>query len=91
MEKADFKGSNNTVKTIFLILCYLSWLLVSVNNLASLKWMYNVKNETSFNFIWNIGIRIPSISAEQVLEYDQNYIPLKMDEMMIYFLTFLLL
>ena len=84
MEKADFKGSNNTVKTIFLILCYLSWLLVSVNNLASLKWMYNCKDETSSNFIWNIGIRIPSISAGQILEYDQNYIPLKMDEMMIY-------
>ena len=85
MEKADFKGSNNTVKTIFLILCYLSWLLVSVNNLASLKWMYNGKDEISSNFIWNIGIgSIPSNSLGQDGESNQGYIPLQMDEMMIY-------
>ena len=52
MEKFNFNGGENILKSICWILSYLSWLLVAVNNLASLRYMY--KDEP--NQIWNIRV-----------------------------------
>ena len=52
MEKFNFNGRENILKSICWILSYLSWLLVAVNNLASLRYMY--KDEP--NQIWNIRV-----------------------------------
>jgi len=40
---------SNSSNIIFLILSILSWLLLAINNLASLKWLYR-----EYNIIWNI-------------------------------------
>ena len=40
---------SNSSNIIFLILSILSWLLLAINNLASLKWLY-----LEYNSIWNI-------------------------------------
>ena len=40
---------SNSSNIIFLILSILSWLLLAINNLASLKWLYR-----EYNSIWNI-------------------------------------
>ena len=68
MEKFNFKGGENILKSICWILSYLSWLLVAVNNLASLKYMYKESR------IWGIGI----------IEKSKNYIPIQMDRIVIY-------
>ena len=47
-KKFNFNGGENILKSICWILSYLSWLLLAINNLASLKWLYNN------NFVWNI-------------------------------------
>ena len=49
-KKFNFNGGENILKSICWILSYLSWLLLSINNLASLKWLYNDKT------IWNIFV-----------------------------------
>lgn len=49
MEKFNFNGGENILKSICWILSYLFWLLFSINNLASLKWMYKE------NHIWCTG------------------------------------
>ena len=55
MNQFNFRGSQNILISICWILSYLSWILLSVNNFISLKWMYNPKmNENSQ--IWNIVI-----------------------------------
>ena len=74
MEKPINSGGKNIIKSIFLILSILSWLLVAVNNLASLKWMYNCKNKEISCLVWNI----------QTGGTDSAYIPLQMNEIMIY-------
>ena len=56
MEKFNFPGGKNVLKSICWILSYLSWLLASVNNLAAINWMYNPKKGKQFCFIWNIAI-----------------------------------
>ena len=53
MEKFNFNGGENILKSICWILSYLSWLLVAVNNLASLRYMY--KDDP--NQIWNIRVK----------------------------------
>ena len=68
MEKFNFKGGENILKSICWILSYLSWLLVAVNNLASLKYMYKESR------IWGIGI----------IENSVKYIPIQMDRIVIY-------
>lgn len=52
MEKFNFNGGENILKSICWILSYLSWLLVAVNNLASLRYMYKLEP----NQIWNIRV-----------------------------------
>ena len=71
MEKPNNIGGKNSIKSIFLIISCVSWLLVAVNNLASLKWMYNGKKDGVSRSVWNILI------------YDEYY-PLQMNEIMIY-------
>ena len=71
MEKPNNIGGKNSIKSIFLIVSCVSWLLVAVNNLASLKWMYNGKKDGVFRSVWNILI------------YNE-YFPLQMNEIMIY-------
>ena len=71
MEKPNNIGGKNSIKSIFLIISCVSWLLVAVNNLASLKWMYNGKKDGVFRSVWNILI------------YNEYY-PLQMNEIMIY-------
>jgi len=75
MEKPNNIGGKNTIKSIFLIISCVSWLLVAVNNLASLKWMYNGKKDFGCS-VWNILIS-PNDSND-------IYIPLQMNEIMIY-------
>ena len=71
MEKPNNIGGKNIIKSIFLIISCVSWLLVAINNLASLKWMYNGKKDGVFRSVWNILI------------YNE-YFPLQMNEIMIY-------
>lgn len=68
MEKFNFKGGENILKSICWILSYLSWLLVAVNNLASLKYMY----ANDQNKIWCIITQTP------------GYYPIQMDRIVIY-------
>ena len=69
MEKFNFKGGENILKSICWILSYLTWLLVAVNNLASLKYMY--MNDPSQ--IWGIHTQV-----------GQRYFPIQMDRIVIY-------
>ena len=48
--KINVSGGSNPITTICLMISYVSWLLVAVNNLASLKWLYKK------GIIWNVGI-----------------------------------
>ena len=84
MEKFNFPGGKNVIKSVCWILSYLSWLLASVNNLAAINWMYNPKKGKPFCFIWNIVIN----PAYKMNPGDLNdigfYIPLQMSELMIY-------
>ena len=75
MEKPNNIGGKNIIKSIFLIISYVSWLLVAVNNLASLKWMYNGKKDFGCS-VWNILIS-PNDSND-------IYIPLQMNGIMVY-------
>lgn len=68
MEKFNFKGGENILKSICWILSYLSWLLVAVNNLASLKYMY-AKDQSQ---IWCINT------------IQSGYYPIQMDRIVIY-------
>ena len=47
MENFNCNGGENILKSICWILSYLSWLLVAVNNLASLRYIY----------IWKLQIK----------------------------------
>ena len=48
--KINVSGGSNPITTICLMISYVSWLLVAVNNLASLKWLYKIGR------IWNVAI-----------------------------------
>ena len=90
MEKFNFNGGENILKSICWILSYLSWLLVAVNNLASLRYMY--KDEP--NQIWNINISgtsnknlnefLEDLNLYKELSKLARYIPIQMDQIMIY-------
>ncbi len=69
MEKFNFKGRENILKSICWILSYLSWLLVAANNLASLKYMY-MDDPSQI-----LGIYIQDASG---------YISIQMDRIVIY-------
>ena len=50
MEKINYNANQqNLPNKLFLILSIVSWLLISINNLASLKWLYREPN-----VVWNI-------------------------------------
>ena len=70
MEKFNFKGGENILKSICWILSYLTWILVAVNNLASLKYMY--MDDPSQ--IWGIHI----------IQVEREYFPIQMDRIVIY-------
>ena len=59
MEKINYNANQqNLPNKLFLILSIVSWLLISINNLASLKWLYREPN-----VVWNIyayGFDFPS-------------------------------
>ena len=84
MEKFNFKGGENILKSICWILSYLSWLLVTVNNLASLRYMYKVQP----NQIWNIHIyALFTENLDELLASSSEtigYIPIQMDQIMVY-------
>ena len=65
-KKFNFNGGENILKSICWIFSYLSWLLLAINNLASLKWLYND------NSVWNIiveqGVYFP-IQMEKIMIY----------------------
>ena len=95
-KKFNFNGGENILKSICWILSYLSWLLLSVNNLASLKWLYNDYN------IWNIRVFAGSNNNNQGSNNNNQgsnnnnqgsnnnnqesgiYFPLQIDKIMIY-------
>ena len=84
MEKFNFPGGKNVIKSVCWILSYLSWLLASVNNLAAINWMYNPKKGNLFCFIWNIAINPAYKMNPGDLNDVGSYIPLQMSELMIY-------
>ena len=52
MEKINYNANQqNLPNKLFLILSIVSWLLISINNLASLKWSYREPN-----VVWNIHV-----------------------------------
>ena len=93
-EKFNFNGGENIIKSICWIFSYLLWLLLAINNLASLKWMYKEGQ------IWSVQVSPNSLSSltsiinamqnsERRLQAfdetcDENYFPIQMDYIMIY-------
>ena len=71
MEKLNLNFSNtqNIIKSICWIIPYISWLLLTINNFASFKWLYNKK----YMRIWTIKV---------VKKYE--YLPLQMNYIVIY-------
>jgi hypothetical protein len=84
MEKPNNIGGKNSIKSILLIISCVSWLLVAVNNLASLKWMYNGKKDGVSRSVWNILILSNGSNIKNILIPSIGYIPLQMNEIMIY-------
>ena len=89
-EKFNFNGGENVVKSICWIFSYLFWLLLAINNLASLKWMYKEGQIWSVKSGSNIAISLIEeiIKSLQTLpvgdETCDGYIPIQMDYIMIY-------
>ena len=77
-EKFNFNGGENILKSICWILSYLSWLLLAINNIASLKYLY--QQETPI--IWNIIVMPPPSGINIIPEKD--YVPMQMDHLFIY-------
>ena len=60
MEKINYNANQqNLPNKLFLILSIVSWLLISINNLASLKWLYREPN-----VVWNIYAYGPNFIEE---------------------------
>ena len=73
MEKPIQSSSNNSLRPIFLIASYISWVAVAVNNWISLHWFYSKKYRT----VWNIYIFLDIESLEYApfqMYYIMNYI-----------------
>ena len=71
MEKINYNANQqNLPNKLFLILSIVSWLLISINNLASLKWLYREPN-----VVWNIYACEPKFIEELNKEL-QNASPL---------------
>ena len=90
MEKFNFPGGKNVVKSICWILSYLSWLLAAATSLAALKWMYAPVKGNPICFIWNILITPNYLKKDQtsnmlgLISGAKTYYPLQMSELMIY-------
>ena len=82
-EKFNFNGGENILKSICWILSYLSWLLLAINNIASLKYLYQQETQ----IIWNI-IVIPPPSSDPpsgiYINPVEDYVPMQMDHLFIY-------
>ena len=78
MEKPIQSSSNNSLRPIFLIASYISWVAVAVNNWISLHWFYSKKYRT----VWNIYIYI--MGSEEDLEEGEYYAPIQMYYIMNY-------
>ena len=90
MEKFNFPGGKNVVKSICWILSYLSWLLAAATNLAALKWMYAPVKGNPICFIWNILIIPNYLKKNPILSSilgAKTYYPLQMSELMIYIVS----
>ena len=72
MEKMNIAPQQNPPNMLFLIISILSWLLLTVNNFASLKWLYREPRA-----IWNIYAQRPQYA-------DLLPIPLKINQETIY-------
>ena len=73
MEKPIQSSSHNSLRPIFLIASYISWVAVAVNNWISLHWFYSKKYRT----VWNIYIFLDIESFEYApfqMYYIMNYI-----------------
>ena len=82
-EKFNFNGGENILKSICWILSYLSWLLLAINNIASLKYLYQQETQ----IIWNIIVRPPPSSDPPSGIYInpvEDYVPMQMDHLFIY-------
>lgn len=70
MEKRNSNGGQNT---IFLIISYISWVAIAVNNWISLNWLYSEKHKA----VWNIYIYLDEEADEHIpiqMYYIMNYI-----------------
>ena len=86
-EKFNFNGGDNIIKSICWIFSYLLWLLLAVNNMASLKWMYEYKDRQTGQTgqIWCVHIN--KIEIDSLIQNNQKeieYIPIQIDYIMIY-------
>ena len=71
MEKPNSNGGGQN--TVFLIISYISWAAIAVNNWISLNWLYSKKYRT----IWNIYIFLEGQATEHSpiqMHYIVNYI-----------------
>ena len=75
MEKPIQSSSNNSLRPIFLIASYISWVAVAVNNWISLHWFYSKKYRT----VWNIYIYLDNLYNES-----SEYAPFQMYYIMNY-------
>ena len=67
MEKINYNANQqNLPNKLFLILSIVSWLLISINNLASLKWLYREPN-----VVWNIYAYEPNFIKELYKELNK--------------------
>ena len=73
MEKINYNANQqNLPNKLFLILSIVSWLLISINNLASLKWLYREPN-----VVWNIyayGFSTPTVQLLTPFELESDTI-----------------
>ena len=103
MEKLNlnFKGGENTVKSICWIMSYLSWLLLVATGWASIKWLDEMPTEYDDNFNYDdyhVGWTIWCFHAHRTVEnkyfpyYDplqKEYFPLQM-QVSLYYICFIL-
>ena len=71
MEKPNSNGGGQN--TVFLIISYISWAAIAVNNWISLNWLYSKKHRT----VWNVYIFLgdeAGIHAPIQMYYIMNYI-----------------
>jgi len=73
MEKIELKEISKAPNLIFMILSYISWVAITINNWIALSWLYNKKYRT----IWNVYIYLEEeekLQAPLQMYYIMNYI-----------------